>query len=213
MLALQGAGLGVRTTTSQISSQLANDVADVDCRERSLRYHYRCLHDLLCGFPKHSLSCLRRALKSPCSLWQLSRHDTTLKQTKIILKKIIRLTIETGSLTGTLSAFQSSIYVAKYIHSAIIGIVCFLLVALPDSPYYYQFPMGIIGKVYANSMLVLINSRMLLGSEDTPTTNHTDLRFYPAPADNKDPAMETHGGVLAVDTEAGETVDKFKASG
>ena len=33
--------------------------------------------------------------------WQLSRYDTTIKQTKMILKKIIRLTMETGSLTGT----------------------------------------------------------------------------------------------------------------
>ena len=42
---------------------------------------------------------------------QLSRYDTTLKTTKAILKKIIRLTIETGTLTGTYILFQSSIYV------------------------------------------------------------------------------------------------------
>ena len=37
-----------------------------------------------------------------CSQWQLSRYDSTIKhwQTKIILKKVILLTIETGSLTG-----------------------------------------------------------------------------------------------------------------
>lgn len=29
--------------------------------------------------------------------------------------------------------------------------------------------MGIIGKVYANSMLVLINSRMVIGSQDDPS--------------------------------------------
>ena len=34
------------------------------------------------------------------SRWQLSRYDSTIKQTKMILKKVIRLTIETGSLTG-----------------------------------------------------------------------------------------------------------------
>lgn len=31
---------------------------------------------------------------------------------------------------------------------------------------YFQLPMGIIGKVYANSVLVLLNSRMALGSVD-----------------------------------------------
>jgi hypothetical protein len=160
------------------------------------------------GFPNFFLVF---AFKSPCSLWQLSRRDTTLNQMKIILKKIIRLTIETGSLTGMLIISQSSIQAAEYVHPAIIGIVCFLLAALPDSLYYYQLPMGIIGQVYANSMLVLINSRMFLGSEDTPSTTITALRFCTAPADNKDPAMETRGGDLALDTEAGETADKFRA--
>ena len=46
----------------------------------------------------------------PCSLWQLSRYDASIKQTKIILKKIIRLTIETGSLTGVSTLLQSLIY-------------------------------------------------------------------------------------------------------
>ena len=46
----------------------------------------------------------------------------------------------------------------------VIGIVPFALAILPDSPYYYKAPMGIIGKVYANSMLVVINNRMQLGT-------------------------------------------------
>ena len=36
----------------------------------------------------------------PCLRWQLSRFDTIVKETQVLLKKIIRLTIETGSLTG-----------------------------------------------------------------------------------------------------------------
>jgi len=35
-----------------------------------------------------------------CSRGQLSRYDSTVKQTKRILKKVILLIIETGSLTG-----------------------------------------------------------------------------------------------------------------
>ncbi|KIM49808.1 hypothetical protein M413DRAFT_21946 [Hebeloma cylindrosporum] len=106
----------------------------------------------------------------------LSRHDTTIKQTKIILKKVIRLTIETGSLT------------------AVIGIVCFSLAILPGNPYYYQVPMGIIGKVYANSMLVLINSRMLLASVDAPSTIISAARFGTAPANDKDSVLEVDRG-------------------
>jgi len=51
---------------------------------------------------------------------------------------------------------------------AVIGIVSFSLAVLPPTGNYYQTPMVIIGKFYANSMLVLINSRMLLGSEEAP---------------------------------------------
>ena len=68
---------------------------------------------------------------------------------------------------------------------AIIRIVCFSLSMLPGEPYYYAFPMGIIGKVYANSMLVLINSRMVLDSEETPSTIISALKFATVP-DNKD---------------------------
>jgi hypothetical protein len=91
--------------------------------------------------------------------------------------------------------------------SAVIGIVSFLLVALfPHSSTYYKVPMGIIGKVYATSMLVLINSRMLLGSEETQTlsTVASILRFGTIPANPTDSAIEAEKGDLAVDTRAGK---------
>ena len=55
---------------------------------------------------------------------------------------------------------------------------------LPNT--YYQVPMGVIGKIYANSMLVLINSRMLLRSEETPSTIISAARFAMTPANDKD---------------------------
>lgn len=58
---------------------------------------------------------------------------------------------------------------------AAIGIVSFALAILEKC---YQTPMGIIGKFYANSMLVLINSRMSLGSEETIISA---VRFDAAP--------------------------------
>jgi len=65
---------------------------------------------------------------------------------------------------------------------AVVGIVSFALAMLSNN--YYQTPMGIIGKVYANSMLVLINSRMLLGSEEEPLTIISVIRFDAAPAND-----------------------------
>ena len=85
---------------------------------------------------------------------------------------------------------------------AVIGIVCFSLSILPGKPYYYQVLMGIIGKVYANSMLVLINSRMLLDSEETPSTIISEFKFATVPANNEDSMMQAHDGDVAVDTEA-----------
>ena len=88
--------------------------------------------------------------------------------------------------------------------SAVIGIVCFLLVGLfpYSSTTYYQAPMGIIGRAYANSMLVLINSRMVLGSEETPTPSKviSALRFHTAPGNPEDNAIEADNADLAVDT-------------
>jgi hypothetical protein len=89
--------------------------------------------------------------------------------------------------------------------SAVIGIVSFLLVAVtPDDSLYFQVPMGIIGKVYANSMLVLINSRMALSSDETqtPSTVISVLRFGTAPANPTDSAIEADNGDLSVDTRA-----------
>ena len=85
---------------------------------------------------------------------------------------------------------------------AVIGIVSFSLAMLPKN--YYQTPMGIIGKFYANSMLVLINSRMPLGSEETqtPSTVISVLRFATASEYLVDSAIEADKGDVAVDTRA-----------
>jgi len=90
--------------------------------------------------------------------------------------------------------------------SAVIGIISFSLAISPGdyNLIYYQVPVCIIGKVYANSMLVLINSRMVLGSEQTqtPSTVISVLRFRTAPANPEDSAIEVDDADLAVDTRA-----------
>jgi hypothetical protein len=59
--------------------------------------------------------------------------------------------------------------------------------------------MGIMGKVYANSMLVLINTRMLLGSEETPVTIISVARFAAEPANHEDYGIEAHEDLSVVD--------------
>ena len=86
---------------------------------------------------------------------------------------------------------------------AIVGIVCFLLAAVPATPFCYEFPMGAIGKIYASSMLVLLNSRMTLGSDETSSTTISVMKFGMAPDGNKGRrATESHtSGELSVYTE------------
>ena len=87
--------------------------------------------------------------------------------------------------------------------SAVIGIVSLSLAMSQKSmgnSYYYKFPMGIMGKFYANSMLALINSRMLLGSKETPLTIISTVNFAVIPTNNKDRMIHAHNGDVAVGT-------------
>ena len=66
--------------------------------------------------------------------------------------------------------------------------------------------MYVIGKIYANSMLVLINSRMVLGSEETPSTVMSVLRFAAAPTNDENISIEAHNnGDLVIDSTEGKT--------
>ena len=73
---------------------------------------------------------------------------------------------------------------------------------LPAPTNYYQLPMGIIGKVYATSMLVLINSRMILDSnnEEMPSMITSVIRFGRAPFNEEDSAVEVPLGDLSSST-------------
>ena len=61
--------------------------------------------------------------------------------------------------------------------------------------------MCVIGKIYANSMLVLINSRMLLYSEETSLAIISTARFTIPPANDKDGFIEAHRGDITVYSE------------
>ena len=99
----QTIGFIVRTTTLRVCSRLSNHITSqvwivgtVVCDIMIAM----CMTYFV-GFSKfHPFDFSEPLNHTPCLLWQLSRFDTTIKQSKIILKKIIRLTIGTGSLTG-----------------------------------------------------------------------------------------------------------------
>ncbi|KAF9562871.1 hypothetical protein CPC08DRAFT_356615 [Agrocybe pediades] len=76
----------------------------------------------------------------------LKRRDTGVKQTTALLRQIIRLTIETGLMTATVS------------------IVNLVLAVLPNQPTYYMASAVVLGKLYSNSTLALLNNRLKTGS-------------------------------------------------
>ena len=86
---------------------------------------------------------------------------------------------------------------------AAIAIVCLLLVFFaPGNAYYYQVPMGIIGNVYANSMLLLINSRLQLGSGNKPLMIISTARFRMDRGNRGSTFIDGHNAEFSVYTEA-----------
>jgi len=59
---------------------------------------------------------------------------------------------------------------------------------------------GIIGKVYANSMLVLLNSRMALGFDETASTYISLAIIATEPANDPGITIEAHNGNLPVES-------------
>jgi len=99
-------------------------------------------------------SALCNVVIAACMSYYLRRQDPGLKQTSVSLTRIIRLTIETGTLT------------------AAIAILTIILTFLPGRPSYYQASVSVLGKAYLNSMMVAFNSRMKIGSTSSSNTAH-----------------------------------------
>ncbi|KDR70018.1 hypothetical protein GALMADRAFT_255379 [Galerina marginata CBS 339.88] len=127
-------------------------------------------------------SALCDAIIAICMTVYLSRRNTGMKHTQVLLNKIIRLTIETGSA------------------SAVIAILTFALAILPGHPTYYQATVALLGKLYANSMLAVFNSRMGI-RPDNNTSKHevstADPRSNISAVHHpiRSNAYEMHGGI------------------
>ncbi|KDR70735.1 hypothetical protein GALMADRAFT_159844 [Galerina marginata CBS 339.88] len=76
----------------------------------------------------------------------LSKSKTDWKPTKNIIQRLIRLIIETGTLTAAMA------------------IVNLALSVLPGGPTYFQTTSSMLGKMYSNTMMVVLNSRARIGN-------------------------------------------------
>ncbi|PBK58808.1 hypothetical protein ARMSODRAFT_1027931 [Armillaria solidipes] len=92
-----------------------------------------------------------------CMTYYLTRRNTGFRQTRILITKLIRLTIETGSVTAVV---------------ALLSLILFL--AFPQKTFYGT-PALIMPKLYANTVYMVLNSRIrILGGRDTYTST-TDM--------------------------------------
>ena len=174
---------------------------DMECWWDSVRYHYCRLHDLLRGFPH--FHCLWEAdflsMRVAVPIWYYHQDDEN------NFEKNYSPNDRDGYFDRCIYSvpiFNLCNWSWGWLIPAVIGIVCFSLAMLPSTYYqYYQVPMGVIGKVYANSMLVLTNSQMVLFSEKAQLTIISEARFAMALANNKDSAIETHREGISVYSE------------
>ncbi|KAK0194324.1 hypothetical protein F5146DRAFT_1035258 [Armillaria mellea] len=92
-----------------------------------------------------------------CMTYYLMRSTTNFRRTRILVTKIIRLTVETGSVTAV---------------AALLNIVLFIAL-----PYQTSFiaPGLLVPKLYANSIYMVLNSRFqIIGGRDTNESS-TDM--------------------------------------
>ncbi|KAK0234128.1 hypothetical protein IW262DRAFT_1452673 [Armillaria fumosa] len=85
-----------------------------------------------------------------CMAFYLTRYDTGFRRTRMLVTKLIRLTIETGSVTAAV---------------ALLNLILFF--AFPHQTFYVTAAL-IIPKLYANTVYMVLNSRIqIIGGRDT----------------------------------------------
>ncbi|PBK67136.1 hypothetical protein ARMSODRAFT_959283 [Armillaria solidipes] len=92
-----------------------------------------------------------------CMTYYLMRSTTNFRRTRVLVTKIIRLTIETGSVT------------------AVVALLYFVLFVLFPHRAFFATPGLLTTKLYANTIYMVLNSRFqILGGRDTYMSS-TDL--------------------------------------
>jgi len=89
--------------------------------------------------------------------YTLSRRKTDWKPTQRIVQRLTRLIIGTGTLTAAVAIVNLILFVSPGIH-----------------PSYYQTTTAILGKMYSNTMMVTLNSRINISKKDYGSTDDSN---------------------------------------
>ncbi|KAJ7113850.1 hypothetical protein C8R44DRAFT_795868 [Mycena epipterygia] len=107
-------------------------------------------------------SALNDVIIAVCMSYYLSKQSSGFRQTQILVSKLIRLIIETGSLTAVV---------------AVVGLALFY--AFPGRVYYTTV-VAIVPKLYANSILVVLNARFyIVGGRETQASSFDIISVPP----------------------------------
>lgn len=111
-------------------------------------------------------------------LRQRSRGDH--QNTDSVLVRIVRLTVETNSVTASV---------------AIVVLVC--LLAIPENPSISMAPAYALGKLYSNTLLAVFNNRVYMSAKgmvprSTFATSGIDLNFRPPGSHSGQATSHTH---------------------
>ncbi|KAK0226562.1 hypothetical protein IW262DRAFT_1491966 [Armillaria fumosa] len=138
----------VATTFASIKLFQAGDVTKISDRETTISVGISVGGSALCDI-----------VIALCMTYYLMRSNPVLRSTQILVTKIIRLTIETGSVT------------------AIVALTTLILhFAFPHQTFYVT-PALVTSKLYVNSIYMVLNSRIrIMGGRDTYTSS-TDMEI------------------------------------
>ena len=133
---------------------------------------------------------------------QLSRRKSAFRSTQRMIRRLTRMVIETGTLTGqheiTLVIFSRLNLITTW--TAVIAVINLVMFQIPGVSYY-QAASEVLGKMYSNTMMMNLNSRMVswFGVTNDTVLNEpsTDLRFV----------LSTSNGGISVTRE--EWIDGF----
>ncbi|KAK0486406.1 hypothetical protein IW261DRAFT_795373 [Armillaria novae-zelandiae] len=126
----------------------ASDVTKFNDRETSISGTISCGSYVLCD-----------VVIAVCMTYYLTRCQTGFRPTQILITKLIRLTIETGSVT------------------AIIALVTMILFFAFPHQIFYVTPSLVISKLYANTIYIVLNSRIrIIGGQNTYMSS-TDMEI------------------------------------
>ncbi|KAK0218895.1 hypothetical protein IW262DRAFT_1462466 [Armillaria fumosa] len=113
-----------------------------------------------------------------CMTCLLCRAQTGLKSTRILLSRLIRLAIETGTATGWTYTWKwiALAHVPLPTCPAVIAIIDMALYLASHNNNYYTVPTNCLVKVYSNTVLAVCNSRMtgrIRGGREDIVTLHS----------------------------------------